>query len=88
MAPSLNWGQGIALAEPVHGSAPDIVGTGRANPIAALLSAALLLRYHWQQPELAARLDAAVEGFLVEAGAVDFADRTTEIIADGVISRL
>ena len=88
MAPSLNWGQGITLAEPVHGSAPDIVGTGRANPIAALLSAALLLRYHWQQPELAARLDAAVEGFLVEAGAVDFADRTTEIIADGVISRL
>lgn len=88
MAPSLNWGQGIALAEPVHGSAPDIVGTGRANPIAALLSGALLLRYHWQQPELAARLEAAVEGFLVEAGAVDFADRTTEIIADGVISRL
>lgn len=88
MAPSLNWGQGIALAEPVHGSAPDIVGTGRANPIAALLSAALLLRYHWQQPLLAARLESAVEGFLVEAGAVDFADRTTEVVADGVLSRL
>ncbi|MEL0168988.1 MAG: isocitrate/isopropylmalate family dehydrogenase [Pseudomonadaceae bacterium] len=88
MAPSLNWGQGIALAEPVHGSAPDIVGTGRANPIAALLSAALLLRYHWRQPLLAARLESAVEGFLVEAGMVDFADRTTAVIADGVISRL
>lgn len=88
MAPSLNWGQGIALAEPVHGSAPDIVGTGRANPIAALLSAALLLRYHWQQPELAARLEASVDAFLAEAGSVDFADRTTEMIAGGVISRL
>lgn len=87
-APSLNWGEGMALAEPVHGSAPDIAGTGRANPLAALLSAALLLRYHWQLPALADQLEAAVSDFLEEAGTVDFADRTTRIIADGVLARL
>ncbi|UJJ30494.1 isocitrate/isopropylmalate family dehydrogenase [Halopseudomonas maritima] len=87
-APSLNWGEGIALAEPVHGSAPDIAGTGRANPLAALLSAALLLRYHWQLPALADQLEAAVSGFLEDAGTVDFGDRTTRTIADGVLARL
>ena len=87
-APSLNWGDGIALAEPVHGSAPDIAGTGRANPLAALLSAALLLRYHWQLPALADQLEAAVSDFLKDAGTVDFADRTTRTIADGVLARL
>ena len=87
-APSLNWGEGIALAEPVHGSAPDIAGTGRANPLAALLSAALLLRYHWQLPALADQLEAAVSDFLKDAGTVDFADRTTRTIADGVLARL
>ena len=87
-APSLNWGEGIALAEPVHGSAPDIAGTGRANPLAALLSAALLLRYHWQLPSLADELEVAVSDFLKDAGTVDFADRTTRVIADGVLARL
>jgi len=43
MAPSLNLGDGPPLAEPVHGSAPDIAGKGIANPVAALLSAAMLL---------------------------------------------
>ncbi|MAD00778.1 isocitrate dehydrogenase [Pseudomonas abyssi] len=87
-APSLNWGDGIALAEPVHGSAPDIVGTGRANPLAALLSAALLLRYYWHLPALADRLESAVANFLQDAGTVDFGDRTTRTIADGVLARL
>ncbi len=87
-APSLNWGEGIALAEPVHGSAPDIAGSGRANPIAALLSAALLLRYHWSLPNEAARLESAVEGFLQEAEGVDFGTQTTERVTDGVLSRL
>ncbi len=53
LAPSLNWGDGAALAEPVHGSAPDIAGKGIANPIAAILSAALLARYAWELPRLA-----------------------------------
>lgn len=64
MAPSLNWGDGIAVAEPVHGSAPDIAGQGLANPIATVLSAALLVRYVWQRPEIADRIEAAVETVL------------------------
>lgn len=60
LAPSLNWGDEIAVAEPVHGSAPDIAGKGIANPIAAILSVALLLRYHWRLPHLARQIEEAV----------------------------
>lgn len=87
-APSLNWGEGIALAEPVHGSAPDITGAGRANPIAALLSAALLLRYHWELTEEAAYLESAVESFLEESRGMDFGVHTTRRVAAGVLSRI
>jgi len=59
-APSLNWGDGIALAEPVHGSAPDIAGMGLANPIAAVLSGAMLARYAWGLNEVADRIETAV----------------------------
>ncbi len=59
-APALNLGEGVALAEPVHGTAPDIAGQGLANPTAAILSAAMLLRYHWQMPELADRIERAI----------------------------
>ena len=46
MLPSASLGQGtFGLYEPSHGSAPDIAGTGKANPLATILSAALLLRY-------------------------------------------
>ncbi len=67
LAPSLNWGEGVALAEPVHGSAPDIAGKGVANPIAAMLSAALLARYAWNMPDAAVRIETAVNSVL-EAG--------------------
>jgi homoisocitrate dehydrogenase len=59
MAPSLNLGDGVAIAEPVHGSAPDIAGKGIANPCGAILSAALLLRHHWHRPELAECIEQA-----------------------------
>ncbi|WP_271410745.1 isocitrate/isopropylmalate dehydrogenase family protein [Pseudomonas sp. Q1-7] len=88
LAPSLNWGNGIALAEPVHGSAPDIAGSGRANPIATLLSAALLLRHHWQQPGLAKRLETAVETFLREEGKADFGFETTQVVGQGILAAL
>lgn len=88
LAPSLNLGAGIALAEPVHGSAPDIAGTGRANPLAAILSLGLLLRYHWQLPELATRLETAVYGFLAEEGQVDFATQTTKRVTQSILQRL
>lgn len=85
LAPSLNWGEGIALAEPVHGSAPDIAGKGIANPVAAVLSAALLARYAWRMPQAAARIEAAVDDVL-EAGMVN--GRTTAQIAQSIIERL
>lgn len=88
LAPSLNWGQGIALAEPVHGSAPDIAGTGRANPLAAVLSAGLLLRYHWRAIEQADRLDDAVESLLIEVGTVDWGTHTTQRFEQELLARL
>lgn len=60
VAPSLNIGTHVAIAEPVHGSAPDIAGKGIANPSGSILAAALLLRYHWQRPDLAERVESAV----------------------------
>ncbi len=60
LAPALNMGDEVAIAEPVHGSAPDIAGKGIANPTAVILSAAMLVRHHWNMPEIADRIDAAV----------------------------
>ncbi|HUA30790.1 MAG TPA: 3-isopropylmalate dehydrogenase [Streptosporangiaceae bacterium] len=54
---------GPSVFEPVHGSAPDIAGTGRANPAGAVLSASLMLD-HLGEPEAAADLDAAVSSVL------------------------
>ena len=60
MAPSLSLGQQYAIAEPVHGSAPDIARQGIANPIAAILSAAMLCRYWWQRLDAADAIEKAV----------------------------
>jgi 3-isopropylmalate dehydrogenase len=54
------------LFEPVHGSAPDIAGTGAANPLAAMLSAALLLRHGLGRPAEAAALESAVDRALAD----------------------
>ena len=54
-----------SMFEPVHGSAPDIAGQGTANPIAAILSAAMMLD-HLQRPAAAARIRRAVERTLAE----------------------
>ena len=69
-APSLNFGDGVALAEPVHGSAPDIAGKKIANPMAAILSAALLVRHAWLMPEKAAAMERAVACALKEGTGV------------------
>jgi len=69
--------QGKGLYEPIHGSAPDIAGRGIANPLATILSAAMMLRYSLGQPEDARRLDAAVAKVL-RAGL-----RTADIQAAG-----
>ena len=66
VAPSGNVGGRSAVFEPVHGSAPDIAGKGLANPIGAILSAAMLLD-HLQQADAAARVRRSVDRVL-EAG--------------------
>ncbi len=64
-APAAN-GRPKALYEPVHGSAPDITGQGKANPIACILSFAMALRYSFDQGDEAARLEAAIEKVLAD----------------------
>ena len=68
VAPSANIGETVAVFEPVHGSAPDIVGQGVANPIGAILSAAMLLD-HIGQGEAAQRVRQAVNA-TIEQGAL------------------
>jgi 3-isopropylmalate dehydrogenase len=65
MLPSASLGEGgIGLYEPVHGSAPDIAGKDVANPLAAILSAAMLLEHSLEAPEAAARVRRAVAAVL------------------------
>src|SRR6187455_744650 len=56
--------QGKGLYEPIHGTAPDIAGKGIANPLATILSAALMLRYSLGQPQAAERIEKAVSKVL------------------------
>jgi 3-isopropylmalate dehydrogenase len=60
---ALNDG-GQGLYEPIHGSAPDIAGQGKANPLATILSAAMMLRYSLAQAEAAERIESAVAAVL------------------------
>ncbi len=64
MLPSASLGERAGLYEPIHGSAPDIAGTGKANPLGAIASAALLLRYSLRMEEAAGAIDAAIERVL------------------------
>ncbi len=68
---------GKGLYEPSHGSAPDIAGKNLANPLATILSVAMMLRFSLNQPDAAARIDAAVRQVLA-AGL-----RTTDIWSEG-----
>jgi homoisocitrate dehydrogenase len=80
LAPSLNLGDGVAMAEPVHGCAPDIAGQGIANPTASILSVAMLLRHHWHLEEQARRIESAVYHVLSEG------DHTSDIYSEGALS--
>jgi 3-isopropylmalate dehydrogenase len=71
---------GPSLFEPVHGSAPDIVGTGRANPLAAIRSAAMMLEF-LGEAEAAARITKAV----TEAASLS---GTTSQLGDAVAERV
>ena len=92
LAPALNLGDEVAIAEPVHGSAPDIAGQGIANPTAAALSGAMLARHKWGRADVADRIEAAVHRVLSEgdltadlsgAGGV-----STEAFADAICAAL
>ncbi|MEM8930302.1 MAG: 3-isopropylmalate dehydrogenase [Acidobacteriota bacterium] len=75
LLPSASLGSdGPGLYEPVHGSAPDIAGQGVANPIAAVLSVALMLRHSLDRPQAATRIDRAVET------ALDRGVRTADLV--------
>jgi 3-isopropylmalate dehydrogenase len=65
------------LYEPSHGSAPDIAGQGIANPLATILSAAMMLRFSLNQPDAAARIETAVSSVLASGL------RTTDIWSEG-----
>jgi homoisocitrate dehydrogenase len=80
LAPSLSMGENIALAEPVHGSAPDIAGQGISNPTAAILSVAMLLKHYWQRLDAASRIENAVRM------ALDNGSYTADIYGEGSIS--
>ena len=67
---------GKGMYEPIHGSAPDIAGNNRANPLATILSVAMMLRYSLGQPALAGRIEQAVSRVLDQG-------LRTDDIADG-----
>lgn len=78
MVPSSSLGQGsCGLYEPIHGSAPDIAGQDIVNPIACILSAAMMLRYSFSMPAEADAIEAAVNAVL------DAGFRTADMMADG-----
>lgn len=78
MLPSASLSKtGFGLYEPVHGSAPDIAGQGIANPLATILSAAMMLRYSLNEAEAASAIEAAV-GLVLDKGL-----RSADIQSDG-----
>jgi 3-isopropylmalate dehydrogenase len=76
--------------EPVHGSAPDIAGTGTANPLAMILSAALMLRHGLGLEDQAAAVESAVDRALADGlRTLDLGgDATTEQATQAVLSHL
>jgi 3-isopropylmalate dehydrogenase len=88
MLPSASLGgDGPGLFEPVHGSAPDIAGTGAANPLAMFLSAAMMLRHGLALEAQAAAVESAVDRALAEGlrtrdlgGAATTADATQAVL--------
>ncbi|MEG2361309.1 MAG: 3-isopropylmalate dehydrogenase [Christensenella sp.] len=78
MLPSASLGAAkLGMYEPIHGSAPDIAGTGKANPIAMILSCAMLLRYSLDLETEACAVEAAVKNVLASGA------RTADIAAGG-----
>jgi 3-isopropylmalate dehydrogenase len=90
MLPSASLGEpgSPGMFEPVHGSAPDIAGRGIANPLAMILSAAMMLRHGLDMPDEAARVERAVDAALEDGlrtrdlgGEADTAEATAAVLA-------
>ncbi|MDQ6995742.1 MAG: 3-isopropylmalate dehydrogenase [Mariprofundaceae bacterium] len=79
MLPSASIGEEFAMYEPIHGSAPDIAGQDKANPLATILSVAMMLRFSLNREDLAEKVEQAVENTL-DAGV-----RTVDL-ANGEVS--
>ena len=85
---------GKGLYEPIHGSAPDIAGQGIANPLAAILSAAMMLRYSLSRPEAADRIEEAVRKALrdgyrtADLYTAGMKKAGTQEMGDAVVARL
>ena len=78
LLPSASMGDGApALYEPIHGSAPDIAGQDKANPIATILSVAMMFRYSFQLPAEAEAIEQAVDKALADGW------RTADMAGDG-----
>lgn len=77
MLPSASLGGKVGLYEPSHGSAPDIAGQGKANPLATILSAAMMLRHSFHLEEEASAIETAVRRVLAEGY------RTPDILEEG-----
>jgi 3-isopropylmalate dehydrogenase len=80
LLPSASIGDGPGLFEPVHGSAPDIAGKGIANPLGAIASAAMLLRYGLKQAEAADAVERAIHAVLASGA------RTPDIAQPGELT--
>ena len=93
-APMAN-GRPKAMYEPVHGSAPDIAGQGKANPIACILSFAMALRYSFDEGDEATRLEDAIEAVLADGlrtadliGEEGSAPVSTSEMGDAIVAKL
>ena len=80
MLPSASLGDKYGMYEPIHGSAPDIAGENKANPLATILSAAMMLRFSLDRADLAEKVEQAVEKSL------DDGVRTIDLAAAGEAS--
>ncbi len=78
MLPSASLGGDVGMYEPAHGSAPDIAGQNKANPIATILSVGMMLKYSFGYDEAAARVEEAVRTYL------DRGYRTPDIMQPGM----
>jgi len=92
VAAGANIGDGLSMFEPVHGSAPDIAGTGKANPVAAILTAALMLG-HLKEEKASKAIEEGVRSYLEEASKEELpwefgGKASTESVGDWIAEKI